>query len=85
MIDNTEAQAALHPSLVGAAAREVIETARWLGAIGWKVNGAGGDGGSLTLLSPDPEARRRLEERLALGVTVIPIRLSPSGLVVNSV
>lgn len=47
---NTDAQAALHPDLVQADAWRVIETARAHGAIGWKVNGAGGDGGSITLL-----------------------------------
>jgi len=52
MIANTEAQAALHPDLVSDAARRVIEIARCHGAIGWKVNGAGGDGGSLTILGP---------------------------------
>jgi D-glycero-alpha-D-manno-heptose-7-phosphate kinase len=36
--------------LISADADQVIEIARAHGAIGWKVNGAGGDGGSLTLL-----------------------------------
>ncbi len=52
MIANTEAQAALHPHLVSDAARQVIAIAQSHGAIGWKVNGAGGDGGSLTILGP---------------------------------
>ena len=52
MIENTEAQAALHPELVNADAVRVLEIARRHGAIGWKVNGAGGEGGSLTLLCP---------------------------------
>lgn len=50
MIANTEAQARLHPDLVGADAARVIEIARSFGAAGWKVNGAGGDGGSVTIL-----------------------------------
>jgi D-glycero-alpha-D-manno-heptose-7-phosphate kinase len=50
MVANTEAQARLHPSLVGPDARKVIEIAKQHGAVGWKVNGAGGDGGSVTLL-----------------------------------
>jgi D-glycero-alpha-D-manno-heptose-7-phosphate kinase len=53
MSDNTEAQARLHPSLVSADALRVIEIARSHGAIGWKVNGAGGNGGSLTILGGD--------------------------------
>jgi D-glycero-alpha-D-manno-heptose-7-phosphate kinase len=50
MIENTEAQARLHPELVSPHARRVIEIAQVYGALGWKVNGAGGEGGSLTLL-----------------------------------
>ena len=50
MIENTEAQARLHPDLVSAGAHQVIELAQAHGALGCKVNGAGGDGGSLTLL-----------------------------------
>ena len=51
MIDNTEAQARLHPQLISAEAARVIEIAKAHGAIGWKVNGAGGEGGSVTLLT----------------------------------
>ena len=51
MIENTEAQERLHPDLVSREARRVIEIAQAHGALGWKVNGAGGDGGSLTILS----------------------------------
>jgi len=51
MIENTEAQERLHPDLVSPDARRVIEIAKAHGALGWKVNGAGGDGGSLTILS----------------------------------
>jgi D-glycero-alpha-D-manno-heptose-7-phosphate kinase len=50
MTNNTEAQGRLNPALVSADARRVIEIAREYDAIGWKVNGAGGDGGSVTLL-----------------------------------
>ncbi len=52
MIENTAAQARLHPDLVSQDARSVIEIAKAYGAIGWKVNGAGGEGGSVTLLCP---------------------------------
>ncbi|MEN8241923.1 MAG: GHMP kinase [Chloroflexota bacterium] len=50
MVENHRAQRELHDGLVSAEADRVIEVARAHGAIGWKVNGAGGDGGSLTLL-----------------------------------
>jgi D-glycero-alpha-D-manno-heptose-7-phosphate kinase len=50
MIENTEAQARLHPALISAEAANVIEIAKAHDALGWKVNGAGGDGGSLTIL-----------------------------------
>jgi D-glycero-alpha-D-manno-heptose-7-phosphate kinase len=53
MIDNNQSQRELHAELVSAEADQVIEIARAQGAIGWKVNGAGGDGGSVTLLSGD--------------------------------
>ncbi len=50
MIENTEAQGRLHPDLVCADARRVIEVAKAHGALGWKVNGAGGEGGSIAIL-----------------------------------
>jgi D-glycero-alpha-D-manno-heptose-7-phosphate kinase len=59
MIRNTEAQAELHPDLVGPDHRRVIEIARRFGAAGWKVNGAGGDGGSVSILSHADRSRRR--------------------------
>ena len=45
MIENTEAQERLHPELVSRDAHRVIEIAKEHGALGWKVNGAGGEGG----------------------------------------
>jgi D-glycero-alpha-D-manno-heptose-7-phosphate kinase len=56
MLRNHEAMRDLHPALVSFEADEVIELARRFGARGWKVNGAGGDGGSIAVLGPaDPE------------------------------
>jgi D-glycero-alpha-D-manno-heptose-7-phosphate kinase len=52
MIENTEAQGRLHPDLISQDAQTVIDIAKSFGAIGWKVNGAGGEGGSVTLLCP---------------------------------
>ncbi len=67
--DNCELQAALHPSLVSDVARRVIEVARGHGAAGWKVNGAGGNGGSVTLLcGPSAGARADLARQLEAEV-----------------
>lgn len=84
MIENTEAQARLHPDLVSREARRVIAIAQKHGALGWKVNGAGGEGGSLTLLCGSSIAAklRILREIEAEAATFrpIPIRLDRHGL-----
>lgn len=59
MIDNTNAQGDLHPALISADTRRVIEIAKAYGALGWKVNGAGGEGGSLTILCSDTSHTKR--------------------------
>jgi D-glycero-alpha-D-manno-heptose-7-phosphate kinase len=84
MIQNHSAQEQLHPGLVSEHARAVIDIAREFGATGWKVNGAGGDGGSLTLLS-SPIASRRRQMLHAIREAdphfqPIPIYLSRTGL-----
>ncbi|HEX7167786.1 MAG TPA: hypothetical protein VF230_12465 [Acidimicrobiales bacterium] len=84
---NTEAQRALHPDLVGADATAVIELAAQLGATGWKVNGAGGEGGSVSILcADDGDAQQALEA--AIDATApwrrLPSRLDRVGLVVES-
>jgi D-glycero-alpha-D-manno-heptose-7-phosphate kinase len=64
MIDNTDAQGRLHSGLISSDAHRVISIAKGHGAIGWKVNGAGGDGGSLTILSGTSsfEKRRMIDD-----------------------
>ena len=47
----------LHPDVVGPQAADAIELARSTGAVAWKVNGAGGDGGSLAVLHESSQAR----------------------------
>ncbi len=84
MIENTEAQANLHPDLVSADAHRIIEIAREHGAVGWKVNGAGGDGGSVSILcGPEAASKRamisRIKEENPLFQS-IPIYLSRMGL-----
>lgn len=82
MIENTAAQAALNPALISADARQIIEIAQAHSALGWKVNGAGGDGGSLTLLcggssSAQRELLRAIEK--AGPFRHIPTRFSQRG------
>ncbi|MGI9603194.1 MAG: GHMP kinase [Acidimicrobiales bacterium] len=62
---NTTAQRALHPGLVSPQAEVVGRRAEAFGALGWKVNGAGGDGGSLSILFLDPKAKREFESAIA--------------------
>lgn len=59
MIDNTTAQHTLHSALIGTEARELIALAQAQGVLGWKVNGAGGEGGSVTLLCGASASARR--------------------------
>jgi hypothetical protein len=73
MIANTEAQEELHPALVGSSAHTAIDAARQSGALGWKVNGAGGAGGSLAVLGGRPEAL------VDAGFTLLPVGLSADG------
>jgi D-glycero-alpha-D-manno-heptose-7-phosphate kinase len=84
MSDNTEAQSRLHSGVVGTAARTAIDVAASHGAWGWKVNGAGGEGGSITVLC-GPEQRDRRELLRALREAdplfeVVPTRLARHGL-----
>ena len=84
MIENTEAQSRLHPALVSVEATKVIEIAKTHGALGWKVNGAGGDGGSLTILCNSSTQTKRamlnaIEQENPLFKS-IPIYLSRYGL-----
>lgn len=84
MVENTDAQAQLHEELVGADAQVIIDCAREHGALGWKVNGAGGDGGSLTLLTGSLSHRRRELIRAVCDLNPrfqpLPIYLSRQGL-----
>ncbi len=84
MIENTEAQRNLQPDLVGSAHQQIIDIAREYGTLGWKVNGAGGEGGSVTLLSgPDRAVRRSMLQAIEStnpDYRNIPIRLNGCGL-----
>ena len=84
MVRNNEGQRSLHAGLVSGDADAVASIARKGGAAGWKVNGAGGDGGSMTLLGPEDDIRRRRMldriEGLGSGIRVLPVTLSADGL-----
>jgi D-glycero-alpha-D-manno-heptose-7-phosphate kinase len=84
MIDNTEAQARLHPALISPEAQQVIAIAREHGALGWKVNGAGGDGGSVTILGDNlSQVKRAMLREIEAENPLfknIPIYLSRYGL-----
>jgi len=83
----TEGQRRLHPSLIGADAQRAIDAVSAHGALGWKVNGAGGEGGSLAILCPPGEAERAgIEAAIAQASNtyrVIPTSIAPVGLQVD--
>ncbi len=84
MVENTECQRDLYGGLVSAGADAVSAVARKYGASGWKVNGAGGAGGSLTILaSRDDGLKRKMLQAIATlgkGIRPLPASLSPGGL-----
>ena len=84
LVENTEAQARLHPEIIGRDAAAVIEIARRHGASGWKVNGAGGDGGSVTILGgPSSHLTRAMVAEIEASNSLyrrVPISLSRHGL-----
>ncbi|MFK7805681.1 MAG: GHMP kinase [Anaerolineae bacterium] len=87
MIENTVGQKMLHPELVSPAAERVIEIGRDFRALGHKINGAGGSGGSVTLLT-DGNLQTKIELAQAISKAdetwrIIPIQLSPAGLIVT--
>ncbi|MFP4355771.1 MAG: GHMP kinase [Phycisphaerae bacterium] len=79
---NTEAQRQLNENLISPGHQQIIDLAAEYNAWGWKVNGAGGDGGSVTILAgPDRTVRRKmLDQIIQAGFSVVPVTLSPYGL-----
>jgi len=88
MTANTESQRRLHAGLVSPLADQVIAAAVRHGALGYKVNGAGGDGGTITLLTDDDpattartiDAIAAIDERCA----ILPFRIAADGLLVDT-
>ena len=80
LTEATETQRSLHPRLVGPTHTAAIDVARRIGASGWKVNGAGGDGGSLTVACPDADRAATLRAALRAqdpSWQVLDLRLAP--------
>lgn len=74
----TDAQATLHPALISGGAGELIDLARSCDASGWKVNGAGGEGGSISILCRNRSDRDHLLTR-AQQLGHAPLHLSLAG------
>ena len=89
MIANTHGQKMLHFELISPAAECVIEIGREFAILGYKVNGAGGNGGSVTLLTNgDLQTKNKLAQTIAEKNNkwkVIPIKLAKDGLVVEKI
>ncbi len=87
MIQNNECQRALHSELISEEADAVIKIAKKYKSEGWKVNGAGGKGGSLTILGNSDDLLRgiMLEEinSLGRGIRSIPISIAQFGVTVQ--
>ncbi len=82
---NTECQTDLHAELVNAEARAVMQLAQAHGARGWKVNGAGGEGGSLAILAgPDKAGLAAAIRRANPAFQMLPVRLSRAGVQVTT-
>ncbi len=77
MVRNNECQRSLHAGLISGRADDVISIAKRHEAAGWKVNGAGGEGGSLTILGSRGKAERdkMLDEIEALGKGIRPVSI----------
>jgi len=84
MTDNNKAQRQLHPALISEDVQKVIDIANEYGALGWKVNGAGGEGGSLTLLGSARSDKNRAMVKTIEGENPtfkhIPTNISRFGL-----
>jgi D-glycero-alpha-D-manno-heptose-7-phosphate kinase len=76
---NNAAQKALHPDITTEPIERIEEVARSAGAIGFKINGAGG-GGSITVLC-QTHRRRDVEEAVkGAGFQLLPCRFDWQGL-----
>jgi D-glycero-alpha-D-manno-heptose-7-phosphate kinase len=79
MTANNQTQALLHPGLVSPLAQEVLEIAERHGAAGGKVNGAGGEGGSVSIVGPDDPGELVTFLAAMARLTVVPLRPARQG------
>jgi D-glycero-alpha-D-manno-heptose-7-phosphate kinase len=75
----TDAQAELHRSLVSPDAWELIDLARACGALGWKVNGAGGASGSISILCRPSDRALLVDAVTGAGHAPLGLRLARDG------
>jgi D-glycero-alpha-D-manno-heptose-7-phosphate kinase len=82
MNENTAIQRCLHKDLVSELLEDVISICGDFGALGCKVNGAGGDGGTVTVLTDRDMAKKRLLIKTLneKGYQIIPISLARHGI-----
>lgn len=80
--ENTKVQRALHKNLVCDAFEEIISVAEDFNAMGCKVNGAGGDGGSIAILTDGDMSKKREMQKVLekKGYLTLPVYLSRRGL-----
>ena len=78
MNKNWEAQKNLHPLMVNSIIKRVEKIAKKYGAIGFKLNGAGG-GGSATILAKNGSEYRLKRKIIEEGFQVLPIKLNFNG------
>ena len=83
LVANNEAQRSLSGALIGHDAQRAIEIVHQCGALGWKVNGAGGNGGTLTVLCSH-SATTVVEALAAHGYQTLPLVPTQHGLIVES-
>ncbi len=81
---NLEAQRDLHPNLIAPGVEEIIALTQDFGALGVKINGAGGDGGTVTILAQnDPVLQREMVQEILATLPdsrVLPMRLNQTGM-----
>ncbi len=79
---NTQVQRDLHKNLICDDFKEIISLAGDFDALGCKVNGAGGDGGSVAILTNGDMRKKRELKNVLLkqGFQILPIYLSRRGL-----
>jgi D-glycero-alpha-D-manno-heptose-7-phosphate kinase len=84
LIAHHEGSRRLHSGLVSADADRVSSVASATGAFGWKTNGAGGEGGSITVLT-GPDRAEFVASVRELGFRVLDLRPAIKGATVSTI